>query len=389
MIYDSNLFSLNTPLSVKQSLNNPVGVFTIENYCKELGISSVTGNVNKAKIFPINIMHFLNFVELFSPKDFITPEIKNRINSKKAKLVLNHSHESTHLYANPHYKKYWNNLLNKIISYGIDLEQVVFVSGDTAIEDTFKKNNNNFNVLGIDSFEFIYYYWGDHNIDTVKKYNLTKKLDFLFLNSVPREHRCVLKYILNKNNFLNQSMHSWLIGSRKPQFNDIDRFIRESNLNIDASEVYNLCKLEIKIDCNAEDLRGQGKQNKISNEWLKNTNFSLITETTYGPEVLFVTEKTYKTFLYGHPFMIYGNTNILTYLKNVGYETFPELFDETYDNISENYKIKKIIQNIETYKDRAAGKEKIILEKLAHNRNLFLTQPCRTKTREKLLTLFN
>ena len=142
MIYNSNLFSLNTSLAVKQSLDKSASVFSIENYCKELGISSVTGNVNKAKIFPINIMYFTNFVEFFSPKDFITPEIKNRINSKKAKLVLNQSHESTHLYASPYYKKYWNNLLNKIISHGIDLEQVVFVSGDTAIEDTFKKNNN-------------------------------------------------------------------------------------------------------------------------------------------------------------------------------------------------------------------------------------------------------
>jgi len=51
---------------------------------------------------------------------------------------------------------------------------------------------------------------------------------------------------------------------------------------------------------------------------------------------LFITEKTWKAILNCHPFMIIGNHGILNHLKKLGYETFEDIFDESYDEQLDN-----------------------------------------------------
>jgi hypothetical protein len=60
-----------------------------------------------------------------------------------------------------------------------------------------------------------------------------------------------------------------------------------------------------------------------------------------------ITEKTYKAISY-HPFIIVGGAGILKYLRKLGFKTFPELFDESYDEIDDNYeRIKFILNEVE------------------------------------------
>lgn len=74
----------------------------------------------------------------------------------------------------------------------------------------------------------------------------------------------------------------------------------------------------------------------------------------------------------GHPFMIIGNPNILSYLQRKGYFTFPELFDESYDNrLSTKDRLKIIINNL----TRDVRFSDLVYAKLKHNQRLFLKQP--------------
>ena len=107
-------------------------------------------------------------------------------------------------------------------------------------------------------------------------------------------------------------------------------------------------------------------------ELYSNSYYSLVTETHTSKNSLFITEKTYKPILMGHPFMIVGCPNTLSYLKNKGYYTFPELFDESYDSqLIEKDQLKIIIDNLK--RDVIITDE--IYEKLKHNQRLFLKQP--------------
>ena len=49
-----------------------------------------------------------------------------------------------------------------------------------------------------------------------------------------------------------------------------------------------------------------------------------------------VTEKIYKAISF-HPFIIVGGCGILKYLRSLGFKTFPEMFDESYDEIENDF----------------------------------------------------
>ena len=112
-------------------------------------------------------------------------------------------------------------------------------------------------------------------------------------------------------------------------------------------------------------------QRYFNENWYDSTWFSMVVETsTDFNDGLFVTEKTCKPLAYYHPFMIFGQPGTLKQIRNWGFETFPELFDETYDDIENiDQRIERIVQSVKDFKKTHYSTE--IKEKLFHNRNLF------------------
>ena len=79
----------------------------------------------------------------------------------------------------------------------------------------------------------------------------------------------------------------------------------------------------------------------------KDSYFSVVTESNflsddndeehdYSGECMFITEKTYRALCF-HPTIIAGNKGILKYLKKIGFATFPNFFDESYDDIENRW----------------------------------------------------
>jgi hypothetical protein len=60
---------------------------------------------------------------------------------------------------------------------------------------------------------------------------------------------------------------------------------------------------------------------------------SVITESNFYTEDVFNTEKTWKAIANRHPFILVGPKHSLKYLKSLGYKTFSDFFDESYDDI--------------------------------------------------------
>lgn len=65
------------------------------------------------------------------------------------------------------------------------------------------------------------------------------------------------------------------------------------------------------------------------------TDFSIVNETMVDPARMFFTEKIFKAMYAKHPFILFGNPGSLRYLRNNGYQTFPFMFDESYDDIDD------------------------------------------------------
>lgn len=63
--------------------------------------------------------------------------------------------------------------------------------------------------------------------------------------------------------------------------------------------------------------------------------FNLVLESDMGNHRFFMTEKTIKPLLIGQPFVIYAGQGFLQHVKDLGFETFGALWDESYDQESD------------------------------------------------------
>ena len=127
------------------------------------------------------------------------------------------------------------------------------------------------------------------------------------------------------------------------------------------------------------------QQRYINPDWMHSTAFTLAVE-TYVDETLvtgysltlknhlFLCEKSYKPVAAQHPMLLVSTPGNLAYLKSQGFETFPELFDESYDDVL-NWKqrVQCIIQQVQEF-DRCSVDQPVVLEKLQHNQARFFDQ---------------
>ena len=97
-----------------------------------------------------------------------------------------------------------------------------------------------------------------------------------------------------------------------------------------------------------------GQQQRYFNPmWYNDTYFSLVAETT--KDLLggtHVTEKSFKPMAYYHPFIVWGQPGTLHFLKDLGFETFENLFDESYDLIQNDQdRLSAVINNVKSFRN--------------------------------------
>ena len=93
---------------------------------------------------------------------------------------------------------------------------------------------------------------------------------------------------------------------------------------------------------------------------------------------MFITEKTYKPIAFRHPFVIMGQQGILKSLQDNGFETFENLFDESYDNELDWMKRLDCLVNIVKQFNKQPY-DTLTEQKLRHNHALFFDTPLVTK----------
>ena len=122
-------------------------------------------------------------------------------------------------------------------------------------------------------------------------------------------------------------------------------------------------------------------------EHFNNSYLNIILETHLdadGSLGAFLTEKTFKPIKHAQPFVIVGCVNSLAALKKLGYRTFDNVIDPSYDSIVDNeQRWRKVIETLD--KINAVGFDKIAKqcqEDCLHNQELFLSSK-----KERLNTL--
>jgi hypothetical protein len=124
------------------------------------------------------------------------------------------------------------------------------------------------------------------------------------------------------------------------------------------------------------------QQRYINPDWMHSTAFTLAVE-TYVDETLvtgysltlknhlFLCEKSYKPVAAQHPMLLVSTPGNLAYLRSQGFETFPELFDESYDDVLDwKRRVQHIVNQIQTFDPRSVNQPGVV-EKLQHNQARF------------------
>lgn len=107
-------------------------------------------------------------------------------------------------------------------------------------------------------------------------------------------------------------------------------------------------------------------------QWFDDTHFSIVCESArnYDKAVPFLTEKTYKAIAGWHPFMLIGAPGLLRLVRQQGFKSFDNCFDESYDvepNLA--HKLDIIIENIKKY--RCGGIDSGTESRVLYNRRRF------------------
>ena len=158
-------------------------------------------------------------------------------------------------------------------------------------------------------------------------------------------------------NFLHKSQVSW----KKPQkdFLCLNLSIRPSKqFLLDELKNNNLYDHGYISDQN-NTIDGVNRDRSMQGEFLKHPNFysikpftesvyfEIINEDAFGVNVdnnyIFLSEKTFRSIYNKLPFMLYGKQHQLKSLRNIGYKTFSDIFDESYDDIEDAYERGKVI----------------------------------------------
>jgi len=160
---------------------------------------------------------------------------------------------------------------------------------------------------------------------------------FLSWNRRFREHRISLALSLDKLGLLDRSYMS--MGRVDPEHDNItiNNMFNEQytiDLQIENDDINNFkSKLPLVLDGETDTNKMCQDFQDLNRPYYQNSLVSIVTETNYNSEEVTLTEKSFKPSKEKHPFIIVGAPGTLQALKDMGFKTFSEFWDENYDNI--------------------------------------------------------
>jgi len=199
-----------------------------------------------------------------------------------------------------------------------------------------KMNEELFERITIEELKDLYFPFSNKLIDELKKSKREKK--YLCYNGSARIHRILLLDDLVKKDLIRDGMISMHEKPNEEFFNMIENYFFESsphylsNINFDGT----IDGVDADFWCT------------IDRQHLMNTYFNVIPETIFfidePDDYLLVTEKTYKSIIQ-HPSLIFGRPHTLRHLKDIGFKTFDNMFDESYDEEMDDLKRYNMVLN--------------------------------------------
>ena len=314
-----------------------------------------------------------------------------KIRSFELKLVIWHGHECPYQHNPylPHENPFWflTDLNSRLKQYDLPAKNVYLVVSNLNLTCAPGKLQTDINLIGFNYFQQNYYNYCTKNKLTAgvpQPSTALRQKYYLCLNATPMEHRFVVVAELYARHIDGQGHISFLNRRNNDVFNytqaHFEKYEQQYGVNYSHQTRF-LNSLPIRLDIDSQGVSQDDRQ--LPQRFIADSYFSIITESIVSDmppdNPLFITEKTFKPLYYLHPFLIAGCAGTLSYLKTQGYETFPEWFNESYDNEPDKKKRLFMVLNEAERICKLPGKtihEMYVntLPKLLHNQAVFLSQ---------------
>ena len=330
------------------------------------------------------------------------------------KLVLYYAYE-----AFPVNQVNWINVIERSLGWlKIPPENFILIFGDQKFDKNYQNYLNtgqgpyyNFYMQNVFTFDHFAWEFSDYiKSQVVGREDEPKELvpateetrdrlrpkKFLCLNGGGRPHRKFLMTEFARNDLFKHGIVSYLNKFDIPYipehfcFQPVQKGTGDQGL-IDMLEFhknYKIKEMNLDVDATQDAWHNRG----MTAQHYLDTYFNVTTETWPAEPSFFVTEKIYKPIMNLQPFILLGHPGLLAYLKENGYETFPEFFDEHYDNIEDHaQRFYSVMQNIIRVnampQEELHGLYKRVWPKLLHNRQKLLDHSHAEYWRELIKTM--
>lgn len=290
----------------------------LQEYCDQHGVAIHTYNIQDllpdVVYYPIGLSFFDFNIDYFSllPADVIAA-----VRQKKLR-VLFYYHEGD----NPERIKHRLDYL--ATQSGLDYTCYVFISGNTAA-------NNIPGFVYFNDFEF-WYYQRNYKQTALEIHTQPRERDFTVLNRLHKPWRAAVMADMRRTGLLDNSYWSYcesgeFVDSECPIEIDTIPGLRTSTQEFLRTAPYL-----------ADDLtQSQRNDHSVTDAKFHTQSYcNIVVETHFDADQsggAFITEKTFKAIKHGQLFMIAGCANSLKLLRELGYRTFDNVFDTSYDSI--------------------------------------------------------
>lgn len=312
-------------------------------------------NNNNNKYYPFFMRYPLMDVDFFSAADPVYQQQMKEGIIRPLIIMVMDSYD-LFSYNNILKKSCYQTIINNLKKKNINEENISFIINN-------KNINNEIKDIGADKIKAKFYHF-DYFLQllSIKCLEFRQESNFKshfvsLAEGHPRHHRFGLTFGLYKNNLIQHGVVScckWdnfyyrtegYSINHAPYGMTSENYLKKFKFYKDTNDLKDFIKnLPIIIDNKVNLYNDPMYEYNI----FKETFINIVNETHFPNKQLFVTEKTFRSISYSKPFLINGDPGTLSYLKELGFKTFNQYWDESYDTIEDEWKrIEAIIDIIE------------------------------------------
>jgi hypothetical protein len=336
----------------------------------------------------LTLSNVFNVIDEWHLKNTRFDEIQHYLETTKEPKLLVHASDCVH----PYHAQVYNKVLFYLREY--------FLKNSKALLIYYSVNNYHSVFDGVKNIRYHWipeyhgHYWPVYQNTDVVDNNISKK--FLCLNkraSIPR-WLTYKKFYTDK--LLDQSIFSFLGEDQRWGEFESKSIIEHFEITIKKyyprfAHLHTPEKMFCRVD-DDQDLTNYLNNYRVASRavdpsWILDHNYyqqtfcSVINETSLDADKPNFSEKTFRAICHGHPFIIIGSRYSLKFLRELGLDTYDDIFDNSYDTVADPWaRLLAVFKTI----DQINNKDITELDKIKKD-----LHARRIKNREAYQTLYN